>query len=166
MIFLPYLTGGGAPHQREWIKGALLGITLAHDIKDVIRSIMEGVAYAIRNVIEIFEEKGAKVKSMTMIGGGCMNRVWRQIAADVIGKELRIPEHPLESAGLAIAIACGIGVGVYKDYSIIRKLLKTPTTISPDPKRHELYSRIYLVQKDLWKKLDDFYKKLSEVIRD
>ena len=166
LIFLPYLTGGGAPHQREWIKGALLGITLAHDIRDVIRSIMEGVAYAIRNVIEIFEENGAKVKSMTMIGGGSMNHVWRQIAADIIGKELHIPEHPLESAGLAIAIACGIGVGVYKDYSIIRKLLKTPIIIRPDPKKHELYSRIYLVQKDLWKKLDDFYKKLSEVIRD
>ena len=166
LVFLPYLTGGGAPHQREWIKGALLGITLGHNANDIIRAIMEGVAYAIRNVVEIFEEKGSKIETMTMIGGGCMNKVWRQIAADVLGKELRIPEHPLESAGLAIAVASGIGVGIYKDYVVIRKLLKTPEIVHPDLRKHEKYSKIYGLQKDLWKKLDDFYKSLSDILRE
>ncbi len=165
LVFLPYLTGGGAPHQREWIKGALLGMTLGHDRNDVIRAIMEGVAYAIRNVIEIFEEKGSKIETMTMIGGGCMNQVWRQIAADILGKELRIPEHPLESAGLAVAVASGIGTGVYKDYSVIKKLLRTPKVVRPNLQNHAQYSKIYRLQKDLWKKLDDFYKALSDTLR-
>lgn len=164
-MFLPYLTGGGAPHQREWIKGALLGITLAHNVNDVIRSIMEGVVYAVRNIIEIFEEKCARIKNMTMIGGGCMNRIWRQIATDVIGKELRIPEHPLESAGLGIAIACGIGTKLYKDYWLVKKLLKISMTIRPNSTNHELYSKIYSVQKDVWRKLDEFYRKLYEIVQ-
>jgi len=165
LVFLPYLTGGGAPHQKEWIKGALLGITLAHDSSDIIRAIMEGVAFTIRNVVEIFEEKSSEINMIKMIGGGCMNVVWRQIVADVLGKELQIPEHPVESASLAIAIASGVGCGMYKDYNALEKLLKVSTIVKPNAYNHKSYLKIYQLQKNLWRRLDDFYKELSTTIQ-
>ncbi|RLE57794.1 MAG: xylulokinase [Thermoprotei archaeon] len=163
LVFLPYLMGGGAPHNKSYIKGGFLNLTLAHRKEHFIRAIMEGVALTMREIIEIFREEGAKIELIRLIGGSAQNATWRKIMADVLGVELLVPELLQEANCLAAAVAAGIGVGIYKDYSIVEKLIRDIAVEKPDSEAHKIYTEIYKVYKNIWRTLDSIYKQLFEV---
>ena len=114
LISLPYLLGGmiggGDPMgENPEALGAILGFSMSHTKAHFIRSIMEGVAYSLKNLVDLSEEEGFKVKDVRLIGGGARSEVWQQICTDVFEKEtisLKVPEAAL--CGAAILLATGI----------------------------------------------------------
>ncbi|HET7560650.1 MAG TPA: xylulokinase, partial [Limnochordia bacterium] len=110
LLFLPYLNGERTPHADANARGVLFGLSGAHTRGDVVRSILEGVTFSLRDSVEIFRELNQPAAQIRVIGGGAKSPLWRQIQADVFGAEvltLAIDEGPAFGA----ALLAGVGAG-------------------------------------------------------
>ena len=114
VIFLPYLLGERSPYMNPEAKGVFFGLNLKHHRAHLIRSVMEGVVFAFKDCLEVFEELGIKIEQVIASGGGAKSKVWRQIQADVFNKEV-FSTQSVEQAAMGAAILAGVGVGLYKD---------------------------------------------------
>src|SRR5207237_6726051 len=88
LIFLPYLSGERTPHADPDARACFIGLTLAHRRGHMVRAVMEGVAYAMRDSLEIIRELKVPVKEIRASGGGSRSPLWRQIQADVFGQKV------------------------------------------------------------------------------
>jgi xylulokinase len=113
LLWTPYLMGERTPHLDPGARGALVGLTASHTRAHVIRAILEGVAFSLRDSFTIFGEMGVPVNSIRLGGGGARSRLWRQIQADVYGNEVEIVEAE-EGAAYGAAILAGVGARIWK----------------------------------------------------
>jgi len=109
-LWAPYLMGERTPHLDPNARAALVGLTASHTRAHVIRAIMEGVAYSLQDSFTIFDEMKIPVTSIRLGGGGARSSLWRQIQADVYGREVEIVEAE-EGAAYGAAILAGTGAG-------------------------------------------------------
>jgi xylulokinase len=112
LIFLPYLTGERTPYPDPNARGTFFGLTLRHDKRHMVRSVLEGVAYSLRDSLELFRELGIPIRQVRAGGGGARSLVWRQILADVFGTEL-VTINVTESTAYGAALLAGVGAKVY-----------------------------------------------------
>ena len=162
LVFLSYLAGERAPIWDPNAKGMLFGLTLNHTRSDVIRSILEGGAYALRHNIETIEDLGVHIESIKVTGGPAKSRLWRKIKADVTGKKVVLPAVK-EASAFGSAILSGFGIGLYKDLTqASEELVSIEDEISPNPEIHERYSLLF----DLYKKLynPELMRRLNDIL--
>jgi xylulokinase len=112
-FWVPYLMGERTPHLDPNARAALVGLTASHTRAHVIRSIMEGVAFSLKDTFTIFDEIKIPVTSIRLGGGGARSPLWRQIQADVYGREVEIVAAE-EGAAYGAAILAGVGAGEWK----------------------------------------------------
>jgi xylulokinase len=91
LLFLPYLAGERSPIWDPDARGAFVGLTLNHGTREMSRAVVESVAYAVRDVIEVMEEAGAPVRDLRITGRPSRSPVWNQIKADVTGRRILVP---------------------------------------------------------------------------
>ena len=108
LLWAPYLMGERTPYLDPAARGALVGLTASHTRAHVIRAILEGVAFSLRDTFTIFEEIKVPVKTIRLGGGGARSPLWRQIQADVYGQRVEIVEAE-EGAAYGAAILAGVG---------------------------------------------------------
>ena len=112
LIWLPYLQGERTPHLDPNARAVLFGLTTAHGRGDVVRAVLEGVAFSLRDGLEIIQELGLPARRVKMAGGGARSPLWRQIVADVLGLPISLePEH--RGPAFGAALLAGVAVGVY-----------------------------------------------------
>lgn len=111
-IWLPYLMGERTPHLDPNARAAFVGLTASHTRGHLVRAVMEGVAFSLRDALEIFRSLGAEVGNIRLGGGGSYSAVWRQIQADVYGGTVETIEAD-EGAAFGAAILAGVGVGAW-----------------------------------------------------
>jgi len=145
LLFLPYLLGERAPRWNPKARGAFLGLTMQHNRADIIRATLEGITFNLRVILEAFEEQGAEIEAMRVIGGGARGRVWRQIMADIYGKPIVRPALLEEATSMGAAIAGGIGVGIFQDFSIAEKLTPIVDTVKPNLDNRPIYDRLFKI---------------------
>lgn len=112
LLWTPYLMGERTPHLDGKARAALVGLTASHTRSHVIRAILEGVAFSLRDSFTIFEEMRVPVKKIRLGGGGARSPLWRQIQADIYGHEVEIVEAE-EGAAYGAAILAGVGAKVW-----------------------------------------------------
>ena len=112
VLWAPYLMGERTPHLDPHARAALLGLNASHKRAHVVRAILEGVAFSLRDTFTIFEEMGVPVESIRLGGGGARSHVWRQIQADVYGREVELVEAD-EGAAYGAALLAGVGGGAW-----------------------------------------------------
>jgi xylulokinase len=112
LLWAPYLMGERTPHLDADARGVLAGLTASHTRGHVVRAILEGVAFSLKDTFTIFEEMNVPVKSIRLGGGGARSPLWRQIQADVYGSEVEIVEAE-EGAAYGAAILAAVGVKVW-----------------------------------------------------
>jgi len=160
LIFLPYMRGMWAGTYNPYARGAFIGLSLEHGKSHIARAVLEGVAFSIRQLIEIAENQGIQVNDIRIVGGGAKSRLWRQIIADVCGKTISYPLLTQEAGSLGAVIAAGVGIGLYKDFSVANDLVKIKDRIYPQEKNHKIYNEIYPVFKESYQLLIPVFKKL------
>ncbi len=115
LLFLPYLTGERTPHPDPLARGAFVGLTTRHTRAHLARAVLEGVAFGLRDVLDLLRTTGqAPAREVRLTGGGARSPLWRQILADVLEVEL----HTLasdEGAAFGAALLAAVGVGWYAD---------------------------------------------------
>jgi xylulokinase len=112
LLWTPYLMGERTPYLDPQARAALVGLTASHTRAHVIRAILEGVAFSLRDTFGIFAEMNVPVRSIRLGGGGARSALWRQIQADVYGQEVEIVDAE-EGAAYGAAILAGVGAKLW-----------------------------------------------------
>lgn len=142
-FWAPYLMGERTPHLDPNARAALIGLTASHTRAHVIRAIMEGVAFSLKDTFTIFEEMKIPVTSIRLGGGGARSPSWRQIQADVYGREVEIVAAE-EGAAYGAAILAGVGAGAWPSVEqACDAVVRVAKRISPDPKDSATMQRAY-----------------------
>lgn len=141
LLFLPYLTGERTPHPDPHARGAFVGLTVRHDQAHLTRSVLEGVAFGLRDCFDLVTETGlAPATEIRVSGGGARSALWRQIIADVLGTPLATV-NTTEGAAYGAALLAGVGAGFWNsvDEACDATISVTGTT-EPDPAATDAYA--------------------------
>jgi xylulokinase len=160
VYFLPYLMGERTPHNDVDAKGAFIGMRPSTKRKEMTLAVLEGVAYALRDSVELARQGGCKIEKTKVCGGGAKSKVWREILANVLGIPVVRPlieEGPAYGGAILAMVANGEYDSVEKATS---KLIKDKDTTYPDPEITKLYEEKYQVFKKLYPALKDVYKEI------
>lgn len=142
LIFHPYLMGERSPHWDPKLRGDFIGISQQHGIHHFARAILEGVAYSVRDCLNVVENLGQPVAHYYLIGGGAKSRLWRQILCDVLGQPLLRPA--VEDTAFGAALLAGIATGVYADWQeAVGACVRIDERLEPEPAIHDLYSAYF-----------------------
>jgi xylulokinase len=110
LLWTPYLMGERTPHLDPYARAALVGLTATHTRAHVVRALLEGVAFSLRDTFEIFREMKVPVEEIRLGGGGARSKLWRQIQADIYGREVATVVAE-EGAAYGAALLAGVGAG-------------------------------------------------------
>ena len=144
LIFLPYLTGERTPHLDEKACGGFYNLQLSHGRGDMVRSILEGVAFSLLDAWHVIEEMGVDIDEFIISGGGAKSPLWRQIVADVFDRPLKMNKNP-EQAGLGAAICAMIAC---KEYASLKEACQAtvrydPLLTLPQKKEAAVYKQVF-----------------------
>ena len=143
LLWAPYLMGERTPHLDPNARGALVGLTAQHTRAHVIRAILEGVAFSLRDTFTIFRELGVPVKSIRLGGGGARSSLWQQIQADVYGMAVDLVAAE-EGAAYGAALLAGVGAGVWHSVkAACETAVHVAKRVEPIGKNVELMNRRY-----------------------
>ncbi|GKX27895.1 xylulokinase [Vallitalea longa] len=143
IIYLPYMKGERSPLWNSKAKGVYYGLSFDKTRAHMIRSTMEGVAYALNHNLETAEEAGVKVASLSSVGGSANSNVWTQLKADITDRVINVP-YSDHATTLGAAVLAGVGVGLYKDFDdAVSRTVKIQKTYEPIKERVELYKECY-----------------------
>jgi xylulokinase len=150
LLWAPYLMGERTPHLDPNARGALIGLTASHTRAHVIRAILEGVAFSLKDSFTLFEEMNVPVKKIRLGGGGARSSLWRQIQADVYGHEVEIVEAE-EGAAYGAAILAGVGAKAWNSVdAACNEVVRVASRVAPQPAAveqmkasYQAYRRIY-----------------------
>ncbi len=151
LFFLPHLAGERTPHMDPNARAAFLGLALHHDRPHLVRAVMEGVVFALRQGLELMEDLGAPVEHLLAAGGATRHPLWLQLQADIFNRPV-YPSRQQEVTAKGAGMLAGIGVGVYADgEDAVRQAVELPgDPVLPDPKRVEMYEKGYEEYKRLY----------------
>jgi len=142
LVTLPYFLGEKTPLHDPDLRGTVIGLHLGTTRGDLHRSFLEAIAYGFRSHFDVFAEDGLLLHRPRVTNGGSKSRLWRQILADVLNRDLiSLVDHPGASYGAAVI--AGIGTGVISDWSYVVGSLAEGEVISPTPEHVELYDERY-----------------------
>jgi xylulokinase len=153
-VWLPYLMGERTPHMDSNARAAFIGLTASHTKAHLTRAVMEGVAFSLREAIDIFRELGAAVDAIKLGGGGARSALWRQIQADVYGQTVETIKAD-EGAAFGAAILAGVGVSAWDSVdAACEQAIEIDERIEPDAascaqleKNYEAYKMLYTALK-------------------
>lgn len=139
--FMPYLIGMGTPRPTNTAQGAFLNLGRHHTRADMTRALLEGVAFALRDIGEAFNELGLPWENIRFTGGGSKNPLWRQIVADILGKSL---SGARSDSVLGAALVAATSVGLFRDIQdAVRAMVSRSFYVEPIEKNKESYDEVY-----------------------
>jgi xylulokinase len=143
LTFLPSLMGALAPTWNESARGTFAGFTLAHTRAHFFRALLEGSAYAVRDILTQMQMAGMELRELRVMGGGAKSRFWNQIKADVTGLQVTVPEI-LETTALGAAFLALVGIGAFASLSEASEhIVKIRERIDPQPSAQSIYAESY-----------------------
>jgi len=142
LLFLPYLLGERSPRWNANAKGAFIGLTMTSDKNDIMRSVLEGVGYNLKVILDIISEK-SPVEQIRAIGGGAKSEAWLQILADIWQKPVEVLEYLEEATSMGAAICAGTAIGAFSGFDAIHSFNPAVKTIMPNKENATEYQKLY-----------------------
>ena len=160
LFFLPYLTGERCPYADPHARGGWIGLTARHTRADLVRSVMEGVTFGMADALRIMESMNIPIHTVRLSGGGARSEFWRQLQADIYGKNVAVI-NASEGPAYGVAILAGVGTGMWRDVpqackAVIRETEKrkpVKKTAVIYQKHHAQYQRLYAALKNEYPRL-------------
>lgn len=161
LLFAPYLTGGRHPHPDPLARGAFVGLTLRHTLPHMVRAVMEGIAFGMRENLELLRSQGVHPQEAAICCDAARSKVWRQIMADIMGIPL-YTVNTTEGSALGAAILAGVGAQIWPDVETASRGVVHQTTLStPDPESVAEYDRLYPAFREVYPSLKGTYAMLA-----
>jgi xylulokinase len=150
LLFLPYLLGERTPHPDPAARGGFIGLTMRHRKGHLVRAVLEGVAFGLRDSLELLQQAGVKVEEIRVSGGGARSPLWRQILASVF-------KHPVttvnstDGPAFGAALLAGVGAGIYPSVeAACSSTIKVTSRAEPVPSEASPYDRLYTLYTSLY----------------
>jgi len=161
LFFLPYLSGERTPHADPDARGCFVGLTLAHTRGHLIRAVLEGVTYSLRESLAIFNELGVPVREIRASGGGSRSPLWRQIQADVFGRKV-VTINATEGAAYGAALLAAVGGGAFGHVEeACRATIRVTGRTAPDRAARQVYAAAFPVYQRLYGALRAEFKEIA-----
>jgi xylulokinase len=164
LFFLPYLTGERCPHPDPCARGGWVGITSRTQRRDLIRSVLEGVTYGMRDALEIMKAMNIPISQVRTSGGGARSAFWRQLQADIYKLPV-VMTNASEGPAYGVALLAGVGTGVWKSVEEACKAsIRQVERVMPSKKTTELYDRNYAVYRKIYFDLKDRFCEMAKLV--
>ncbi|MBQ6091971.1 MAG: xylulokinase [Lachnospiraceae bacterium] len=157
VFFLPYLMGERSPHNNPDARGAFIGMSMDTTREDMTLAVLEGVAFGLRDSVEVARKMGIKLERTKICGGGAKSPLWRKIIANVMNLKVDIiesEEGPALGGAMLAAVACGEYASVTE---AAEKIVKVIDTVEPDPAIAARYEEQYKKFVQIYPALKDIY---------
>jgi xylulokinase len=143
LVFLPYLAGERTPHADPDARAAFVGLSLRHDRGALVRAVLEGVAFGLRDALELLKELGVEPQLGRASGGGARSDLWLRIVASVL--EIPLERTAIEEgAAYGAALLGGVAAGVFADvHEAVAACVRIRDRIEPEPAWADTYAREY-----------------------
>ena len=162
VFFMPYLMGERSPINDTDATGVFIGLNPETDRSLMLQAVLEGVAFAIRDNLEVAKKLGIGIERSMLCGGGAKSPVWRKILANVLGIELELPVAE-EGPGFGTAILSMVANGEYPGVeAAVAALVSRRGTVKPDATLTALYEQRYQKYKKIYPALKNLYKEIKE----
>ena len=162
LLFLPYLSGERTPYPDPLARGSWVGLTLRHRRAHLTRSVLEGVAFGLRDCFELIRRTGdGAVREVRISGGGARSALWQRILASALGSPL-VTVDATEGAAYGAALLAGVGAGNWPDVAAACAGIRVTGRVEPEPAWVEAYERLYPVYRDLYPALRPAFAALAE----
>ena len=144
LIMLPYFQGSGIPELNEKASGVYYGINAGHTRGHFIRAIMEGLAIALKRMLECEKELGATMTEIRSLGGGAKSEAWCQIKADILEIPVKVIKNSGSTPGMGCAILAGVANGIWSSVEeAADKFVEIKKTYYPNPENRKVYEDVY-----------------------
>lgn len=160
IYFLPYLMGERSPHNDPFARAAFIGMRMDSGRKEMTQAVLEGVAFALRDSLEVARSLGINIERTKICGGGAKSPLWCRIIANVMNLKVDLLENeegPALGGAMLVAVACGCFKSVN---DAAEKIVKVKKTIEPDMQLVEKYDKKYQVFKALYPALKESFKNI------
>ena len=166
LLFLPHLTGAGAPKWEPRSKGAFVGLSVHHTKSHMVRAVYEGLCFELKILLRSVEQAFSSHENFFhTVGGGAKNRLWQQMKADITQKSVRIPDIK-DATALGAALIAFVGLGVFTDFvDASRKTFKILEEYEPSPTDNCTYKELFSIYETLYETLLPTNIKLDEFRR-
>ena len=162
VFFLPYLMGERSPINDTDARGTFIGLTMDTTRSDMVQSVLEGVAFALRDSLEVARAQGLHIECSKLCGGGAKSPLWRKILANMLNLTLEIPQTE-EGPGYGAAMLAMVGNGEYESVeACCAALIRTTETIMPDAEIAARYDRQYRKFRQLYPTMKPLFQILKE----
>jgi xylulokinase len=163
LLFAPYLTGERNPHPDPFARGAFVGLTLRHGVAHMARAVMEGVAFGMRDNLELLRGQGVHPVEAVVGGGAANSPVWRQLMTDIMGIPLyTVNTH--EGAAFGAAILAAVGGGVFPDVpTACQALVRKEDATEPQAEGVATYAKVYPIFQGLYGALKESFSALAKL---
>ncbi len=163
LFWLPYMMGERTPHLDATARAGWVGITAKHTRADMIRSLVEGVSYSLKDCLDLIEAMGAPVENVRVSGGGARSPFWRQVLADTFSKQV-VTLETQDGSAYGAALLAMTGTGAYASVQeACQKTIKTVDSVSPRPHESQCYARGHEVYRILYPTLKPVYGLIRNV---
>ncbi len=163
LLYLPYLMGERTPHLDPDARGVFFGLSAIHTRCDMLRAVMEGVTYSLRDCVEVFREMGVSVSDMTACGGGGSSKLWRSMLADLFNSKVKTAASK-EGPALGVGILAAVGAGLYSSVSeACGAIVRTDKVQTPDPENAGEYEKYYQLYREIYPALKNSFAKLAKI---
>lgn len=160
VVFLPYLNGERTPHADPAARGVFFGLSSAHRRSHVVRAVMEGITFGLRDSLELMRAAGQPVSTLRAIGGGARSELWLQMQADILEATVERPQVD-EGPAYGAALLAGVGAGWFRDAHEAVRHVAVRATYEPDPATREAYARNYRIYRDLYPALKEVFARAA-----
>ena len=164
LIFLPYLTGERTPYPDPLARGALVGLTIRHGHAHMARAVLEGVAFGLRDSMELVKGSGlGAIHQVRLSGGGAKSALWRQILADVMNCEL-VTVNVTDGASYGAALLAGVGAGLWSSVpEACKATVKVANPTYPQSACVDAYQKVYPIYRALYPALKPAFQSLAGI---
>lgn len=164
LFFLPYLTGERTPHFDPEARGGWIGLTVRHGRQELIRSVMEGATYAMRDCLELVREMGVDINQIRLSGGGARCGLWRQIQADIYGQDV-CTINASEGPAFGAALLAMVGIGAFSSVpEACDATIQVAETTHADARATLLYNRGFHIYRKLYQDLKGTFPEMSKFL--
>lgn len=161
LIYLPYLMGERTPHLDPDARGVFFGLSAMHTKKHMLRAVMEGVSYSLRDCVEVFRQMNINVSDMMACGGGGSSPLWRSMLADLYNCPVKTVASK-EGPALGVALLASVGAGIYSSVpEACKAVIKADKIQEPVLERVSEFEKYYQLYREIYPAIKAQYKKLA-----
>jgi xylulokinase len=158
LLVLPYFAGSATPFFDPAARGVFFGLTERHGRGHLARAILEGVAFALADLVDAERALGVQVHELRSVGGGARSAIWSQIKADVIGAPVHTTEAPEHAGALGAAILAGVGSGLLSSVEAgVETMVRLALQYEPDARQVDRYGHARELHRELYPRLEELF---------